>query len=156
MGGIHFRNEQGNVGIHAVIPAIADHGVTRASEILLSGARDGRIERGEDKVAIEGGVETFDHEMASHFGDGRVEMPANGWGVGLAGGALGGGNFGELEPGMTGQQTNETLTNDTGRAEDASPHLFLSTPSRRACFFYVRSEERRVGKECRSRWSPYH
>ena len=23
------------------------------------------------------------------------------------------------------------------------------------CFYY-RSEERRVGKECRSRWSPYH
>src|SRR5690606_11010396 len=23
-------------------------------------------------------------------------------------------------------------------------------------FHYVRSEERRVGKECRSRWSPYH
>ena len=23
-------------------------------------------------------------------------------------------------------------------------------------FYYVRSEERRVGKECRSRWSPYH
>src|SRR2546422_2086290 len=22
--------------------------------------------------------------------------------------------------------------------------------------FFVRSEERRVGKECRSRWSPYH
>ena len=22
--------------------------------------------------------------------------------------------------------------------------------------FYIRSEERRVGKECRSRWSPYH
>src|SRR5437667_9313895 len=27
------------------------------------------------------------------------------------------------------------------------------TPVRLACF---RSEERRVGKECRSRWSPYH
>ena len=25
-----------------------------------------------------------------------------------------------------------------------------------ACGCYVRSEERRVGKECRSRWSPYH
>ena len=28
-----------------------------------------------------------------------------------------------------------------------------------SCFFAViimRSEERRVGKECRSRWSPYH
>ena len=26
------------------------------------------------------------------------------------------------------------------------------------CDFYIldRSEERRVGKECRSRWSPYH
>ena len=23
-------------------------------------------------------------------------------------------------------------------------------------FFFARSEERRVGKECRSRWSPYH
>ena len=23
-------------------------------------------------------------------------------------------------------------------------------------FRYMRSEERRVGKECRSRWSPYH
>ena len=25
-----------------------------------------------------------------------------------------------------------------------------------ALFFRARSEERRVGKECRSRWSPYH
>ena len=23
-------------------------------------------------------------------------------------------------------------------------------------FYFMRSEERRVGKECRSRWSPYH
>ena len=23
-------------------------------------------------------------------------------------------------------------------------------------YIFVRSEERRVGKECRSRWSPYH
>ena len=23
-------------------------------------------------------------------------------------------------------------------------------------YFFDRSEERRVGKECRSRWSPYH
>ena len=33
----------------------------------------------------------------------------------------------------------------------ANDHGFLN------CKFYVdRSEERRVGKECRSRWSPYH
>ena len=24
------------------------------------------------------------------------------------------------------------------------------------CWCFARSEERRVGKECRSRWSPYH
>ena len=33
------------------------------------------------------------------------------------------------------------------------------TPSRRnmtGSDFSERSEERRVGKECRSRWSPYH
>src|SRR5690606_31836575 len=29
-------------------------------------------------------------------------------------------------------------------------YYFLSMP------FFLRSEERRVGKECRSRWSPYH
>src|SRR3712207_7649796 len=29
-------------------------------------------------------------------------------------------------------------------------------PSASPSIVYVRSEERRVGKECRSRWSPYH
>ena len=28
--------------------------------------------------------------------------------------------------------------------------------ARNAGMKYARSEERRVGKECRSRWSPYH
>src|SRR5712675_397575 len=32
-------------------------------------------------------------------------------------------------------------------------YVFLLRPSRAAS---PRSEERRVGKECRSRWSPYH
>ena len=26
----------------------------------------------------------------------------------------------------------------------------------RGAYYKIRSEERRVGKECRSRWSPYH
>src|SRR3712207_8671511 len=37
---------------------------------------------------------------------------------------------------------------------------FLANPANisnlKAEFFIPRSEERRVGKECRSRWSPYH
>ena len=34
----------------------------------------------------------------------------------------------------------------------------IITQSAALCMYYmrVRSEERRVGKECRSRWSPYH
>ena len=32
----------------------------------------------------------------------------------------------------------------------------FSTLKRRIASISVRSEERRVGKECRSRWSPYH
>ena len=31
-----------------------------------------------------------------------------------------------------------------------------SNPKEPDFFFLPRSEERRVGKECRSRWSPYH
>ena len=33
--------------------------------------------------------------------------------------------------------------------------VFLDTANE-SCYFDDRSEERRVGKECRSRWSPYH
>ena len=36
------------------------------------------------------------------------------------------------------------------RADKAKAKLSTRTPPKR------RSEERRVGKECRSRWSPYH
>ena len=39
----------------------------------------------------------------------------------------------------------EKLINEKARELDADVEIFQS-----------RSEERRVGKECRSRWSPYH
>src|SRR3712207_8445470 len=35
--------------------------------------------------------------------------------------------------------------------DDISPQIMKSIKHE-----YLRSEERRVGKECRSRWSPYH
>ena len=34
--------------------------------------------------------------------------------------------------------------------------FFALTTKRNSGARYIRSEERRVGKECRSRWSPYH
>src|SRR2546422_4012284 len=39
------------------------------------------------------------------------------------------------------------------RASSSAPG---STPSSSLSNVWKRSEERRVGKECRSRWSPYH
>src|SRR5260370_687515 len=40
--------------------------------------------------------------------------------------------------------------------EDAATFARLRAPVKRVCALQVRSEERRVGKECRSRWAPYH
>ena len=39
------------------------------------------------------------------------------------------------------------------RVESTSPRLFSDNYK---FGIHTRSEERRVGKECRSRWSPYH
>ena len=52
----------------------------------------------------------------------------------------------------------------TGRSAKAYIFLYFSAFSGErshfvitmATFTFARSEERRVGKECRSRWSPYH
>ena len=36
------------------------------------------------------------------------------------------------------------------------PGMYIGSTSESGLHHLVRSEERRVGKECRSRWSPYH
>jgi len=45
---------------------------------------------------------------------------------------------------------------DAGGSLDRAGYLELEKPSVRVAPKKYRSEERRVGKECRSRWSPYH
>src|SRR3712207_3505187 len=40
--------------------------------------------------------------------------------------------------------------------EDSAPNAFATGRDPEHASVAVRSEERRVGKECRSRWSPYH
>ena len=59
----------------------------------------------------------------------------------------------------------QALAEDLGRRGDITSAAVIP-PSATACFDVTsrepgvvalcRSEERRVGKECRSRWSPYH
>src|SRR2546422_6586828 len=61
---------------------------------------------------------------------------------------------------VTGVQTcalpicvNVVMLKIIGRPREGLPHLPCLPQARPAD---ARSEERRVGKECRSRWSPYH
>src|SRR2546427_7149278 len=53
----------------------------------------------------------------------------------------------------------EDLDNLLKKATSATRHLEKNRkdyPNKRDLALIERSEERRVGKECRSRWSPYH
>src|SRR5258705_2821817 len=57
--------------------------------------------------------------------------------------------------------TRPSTTSTPGRAvrgqnEERKCSVCQAGASIDSCKFMPRSEERRVGKECRSRWSPYH
>ena len=45
---------------------------------------------------------------------------------------------------------------DTREKNDSNPTTLATNNDANQCLETTRSEERRVGKECRSRWSPYH
>src|SRR5256884_7528953 len=57
-----------------------------------------------------------------------------------------------LAPPEVGDMSSPGLTE--GAIKGRTPKMSRSTSA--ACWMVERSEERRVGKECRSRWSPYH
>ena len=57
---------------------------------------------------------------------------------------------GQNDPAFTGTVTGLIGENDLGVVS------YVRTNNAEAVGTYTRSEERRVGKECRSRWSPYH
>ena len=62
----------------------------------------------------------------------------------------------ELQAKAVSQQTRSSVvTASRGAIYDASGNI-LAISSTAETIFLSRSEERRVGKECRSRWSPYH
>ena len=56
----------------------------------------------------------------------------------------------------------ETVLNDWLRRRalqneaSGASRTYVVCAGRKVLGYYTRSEERRVGKECRSRWSPYH
>ena len=90
--------------------------------------------------AVAGGV------IGHQFGGGR------GKDIATVAGALGGGYAGNQIQGS--MQENDTYTTTQQRCKtvyDKSEKMLGYDVT-----YKIRSEERRVGKECRSRWSPYH
>src|SRR3989475_2002885 len=52
--------------------------------------------------------------------------------------------------------TTGTSTFDAAPLSDTAFYVAVQGSNPRGEYYLLRSEERRVGKECRSRWSPYH
>src|SRR3712207_8418608 len=57
---------------------------------------------------------------------------------------------------VTGPNVVKTVTHEDVTMEELGGAAAHAAKSGVAHFAVKRSEERRVGKECRSRWSPYH
>ena len=54
------------------------------------------------------------------------------------------------------QEKKESAQTASGSKEEGNRNVMLNASSANGPREISRSEERRVGKECRSRWSPYH
>src|SRR2546426_8437775 len=60
-------------------------------------------------------------------------------------------------PGMSPEQVEQLVTRPVENGINGVPNLqSIRSQSIQGLSVITRSEERRVGKECRSRWSPYH
>ena len=59
-------------------------------------------------------------------------------------------------PGPAGEPGEDSITWEVALKMVGCPNGFCTMTLYRDGVVYTRSEERRVGKECRSRWSPYH
>src|ERR1043166_4979231 len=104
MRSVDFGNEQRDVGIHSMVFGVAHDAVACPSEVFFGGTGDGRVERRENEIAIEGWFKTFDAESGGSGGDGFVKVPLRGFGVFFPGRTFGGGDFGEFKPRVTSEK----------------------------------------------------
>src|SRR5260221_11219981 len=102
-----------------MIFAVADDGVSSASELFLRRSGDRRIERGENEIAIQCWFETFDDEVASRSGDRSVLMPLHRFRIFFSGRAFGGRDFSQFKPGMACKQLDKPLPDDASYPETA-------------------------------------
>ncbi len=121
--GVDLGNDEGDVGGHAEGGGVGDDGAAGGGEEGLELAGDGGVDGGEDDARQVGAGELGGVGLEDHLGDAlgerRVEAPGAGFGVGLAGAAVAGGEPGDVEPGMVFEKLDEPLTDHAGRAENA-------------------------------------
>ena len=116
---VHFRNQQRNVGLHAVVARVADDGVSCLRECALDLAGDRRVETGENEPRRASRRRGVDVEIGNRVGKRRRETPRTGVAVLLACGALARAEPCDAEPRMVREQSNELLADHSGRAKDA-------------------------------------
>ena len=108
-------------------------------------------------IVVGAGADAVDYKLISicHKGDIVVSQD-----YGVAAMALGKGAYAIHQSGKwyTNENIDQMLMERhlNKKARRASRKNHLKGPRKRASEDNERSEERRVGKECRSRWSPYH
>ena len=123
MVGVDLGDDQGDVRGHAEGGGVGDDGAAGGGEEGLELAGDGGVDGGEDDAGKVGAGELRGVGLEDHLrdagGEGRVETPGAGFGVGLAGAAVAGGEPGDVEPGVVFEELDESLSDHAGRAEDA-------------------------------------
>src|ERR1039458_9189052 len=150
-----FRDKFGNV----IIRKPASPGFENRKTIVLQGHLDMVCEKNSDVT------HDFDNEPIYPYID-------NGW-VKAKGTTLGADNGIGVAASLAVLEDKElqhgpieclfTLDEETGltgaaglKSNTLKADILLNLDSEEEGTIYIRSEERRVGKECRSRWSPYH
>ena len=102
-------------------PAAAKRG---SSSRAMGASTDEKIMRGRSDSPLAprpaaSGVLGWRTMLGDARGEGRVETPGAGFGVGLAGAAVAGGEPGDVEPGVVREELDESLSDHAGRAENA-------------------------------------
>ena len=100
---------------------------------------------GDSNVGLEGAERLYEKELAGRPGSRRVIRDQLGHVIEVVG---------EEEPPVDGQDV--YLSIDARIQYKNCSFTFSYFDAKVECLALTRSEERRVGKECRSRWSPYH
>jgi hypothetical protein len=97
--------------------------MTLGGEGFLGFTGDRGVETREHQLGGEGGVEWLDGEVGDPLRRRARQAPGAGGGVGLAGGTVGGRDLGHLEPGMIGEELDESLSDRARGAQDSDGDL---------------------------------